>query len=133
MDNSATDAITPENEGETMSSRRKDLPCEERRGYLGQTLREFRKKSGMTQAKVASDCNMSTAQYNSYENGQYFPDTNRLIQICNCIGADPLAVFAVALNRSKEDIKVSVQTFENVAKAFHKRIDEIADQEIVLV
>ena len=134
MDKCTTDEIIIENEGETMKSLKKGLPCE-RKGYLGQTLREFRKKAGMTQAQVATECSMSTAQYNSYENGQHFPPTNRLIQICECIGADPLAVFAMALGRSKDDIRVksvTVQSFEDVAKAFHKRIYEIANQDMVL-
>jgi len=137
MDNSATE-ITVENEGEIMSSIKNQLPCEERKGYLGQTLREFRKKTGKTQAEVAKECSMSTAQYNYYEKGQYFPDTDRLIQICDCINADPLAVFAVALDRSKKGISatlVPVSTYENVAKAFHKKIDQIAeeDKEMTLI
>ena len=80
------------------------MPCGRRKGYLGDTLREFRKLSNLSQAQVAESANISRNQFGNYESGEYFPSVDTLITICEAMDVDPLDVFSRALYKSKQDL-----------------------------
>jgi transcriptional regulator with XRE-family HTH domain len=127
------EALTMGSDDEVTSHRTKKEPIR-REGHLGKTLKEFRLKAGLTQAEVARMCSVSITQYNHYENGIYSPDYEKLIEICDCISVDPLAVISVALNRSKISrekkgiIGLPIEFFENSMMAFNKKIDAVQNE-----
>lgn len=128
------ESLSNELENEGGPRRTKDGNCI-RKGFLGTTLRDFRKKMNLSQTELAEKCSISLTQYNHYETGSHVPDVYKLIEICQVLQADPIAVISVALNRAHSaptSNQIPIEIFENTAKAFNKKIESMANEEIVL-
>ncbi len=50
--------------------------------YVGSRLKEVRKKSNLTQSKIAQECMISQTTYSNYEKGYYLVSTITLYTIC---------------------------------------------------
>ena len=50
--------------------------------YVGNTLKEVRKKLNLTQSKIAKECMISQTTYSNYEKGYYLVSTITLYTIC---------------------------------------------------
>lgn len=92
-----------------------------RKGFLGSTIRDFRKKIELSQSEVAEKISIPPSQYNHYETGNLIPDVYMLIEICEVLNVDPVGLISIAISRaySIPEKKLSLNVFESKAKAIH--------------
>jgi transcriptional regulator with XRE-family HTH domain len=88
-------------------------------------LRAHRAKVGMTQAQVASAANMSTVQYNGYENGRHEPSDSTMDRIAKALKAkaDDLWYDAVEDPDTAAGLKAALQ--KRVAEDMGVKVSEV--------
>lgn len=69
---------------------------------IGQKIKEYRKKSGLTQEELAERIGLSTSYYSAIEQGMSFPRLENLIAIINGIGASADQIFADVIDNACE-------------------------------
>lgn len=93
--------------------------------YLGNKIRELRKKKGLTQEQLAGALNISPQAVSKWENNDAYPDTEMLPVLANFFGVSLDILFAYNVRERKEKIeKIS----ENASQYFYsdqKRCVEI--------
>ena len=92
---------------------------------VGKYIQHLRKKAGMTQKELAEKLNISFQAVSKWENGDTFPDTGLLLDLCEILDttADKLlnGGTIVASERklmSLEDVKTGFEHIESVGKLF---------------
>lgn len=58
-------------------------------------LKDYRKKSKLTQIDVAEAMNVTQAQYSRWENGVNFPDPAQILKLCELFSATPNELFGL--------------------------------------
>ncbi|MCR4676165.1 MAG: helix-turn-helix transcriptional regulator [Sphaerochaetaceae bacterium] len=75
---------------------------------LGSNIRTFRKKKGLTQAEFASELSCDLKYIGDVENGWYYPSSELLIQIVDCLDLSVSELFtdySVSKNGEKKTDK----------------------------
>lgn len=72
------------------------------RKAIGRRIKEYRKKSGLTQEALAEKIGLSTSYYAAIERGASFPRFDNLIAIINAIGASADQIFTDVVDNTYE-------------------------------
>ncbi|MFR3273372.1 MAG: helix-turn-helix transcriptional regulator [Slackia sp.] len=76
---------------------------------LGQLIRYYRKRAGMTQAELADEVEMSEPGIRNYELGNRTPSKAQLAAIARGLGIEPEALIAYDISSAREALGVLFQ------------------------
>jgi len=95
-----------------------------------QNLKEFRKKEGLTQMKLAEYCNTATSYIGDIEIGRRFPSMEMIEKMANILRIEPYHFF-----KNAKDIKTDLETDNlfprlpnSMKKQIHTQIKTLIDQ-----
>ena len=58
-------------------------------------IKEYRKKSNLTQREIAKMLNISQPHYNDLENGKNFPNGKMILKLCDVFKCTPNDLFGI--------------------------------------
>ncbi|MBQ2610792.1 helix-turn-helix transcriptional regulator [bacterium] len=101
--------------------------------YIAKKIREYRKKSGLTQAELAEKIDIGTKQISRLEIGDFYPSLNtffRLVKILNIDLSDFIPSVPINHNETRKKIIEKIYNATDDELNFYDRLITFANDEV---